>query len=221
MLLKTEGLSKTYPGSKNVKAVDAANIEIKRGETVALFGESGSGKSTLGMMIAGLLKPTAGRILWNGTEISMKYSRDVRRSIQIIFQHPETSFNPMLSLIRSLTEPYKIHNIPYSYEKLLEDIAEYGLYEEHIHRKPSQLSGGELQRAAIARVLTCQPDLIVLDEPTSMLDVIAQVQILNILEAYRKSHNASFLFISHNRILCEKLSTKMYSVEKGKFVLMD
>ena len=217
MILRTEELTKKYDNAASVLAVDHANISIDEGESVGLFGESGSGKSTMGMMIAGLLKPTSGKIFYNDRPIAVKYKKDVRRDIQILFQHPETSFNPELDIIRSLTEPYKIYGIEYSYEGMLDYLEQYGLHEEHIYRTPTQLSGGELQRAALARVLLIRPKLIVLDEPTSMLDVITQVQILNILKRYQKESGCSFLFVSHNRTLCDSFCDRLYSVEKGIF----
>lgn len=216
MLLRTERLTKKYRGARG-PAVDGADLTLRRGETVGLFGESGSGKSTLGLMVAGLLKPTSGRILLDGVPIAMPYRGESRRRIQILFQHPETSFNPALILLKSMVEPYAIYNLPYSMEGLLESLARYGLYEEHLYRTPGQLSGGELQRAALARILTIGPGLIVLDEPTSMLDVITQVQIINLLKAHQREHGTAYLLVSHNRVLCEKTCDRLYRVEKGSF----
>lgn len=217
MLLKTEQLTKRYSASGGCVAVQDAQITLNRGETVGLFGDSGSGKSSLGMMVAGLLKPTSGRILLDGSEIKMPYKGMCRRRIQILFQHPETSFNPALILLKSMTEPYSIYKLPYSYELLLENIGRYGLYEEHLYRTPAALSGGELQRAALARILTIEPELIVLDEPTSMLDVITQAQIMAILKDYQKVHKTAFLFISHSRSLCEQVCDRIYRVDNGIF----
>ncbi len=215
MLLTTEKLTKQYKNTGGHMALQNAEISVKPGETVGLFGESGSGKSTLGMMAAGLLKPTSGRILADGKEISMPYKGENRRKIQILFQHPETSFNPALILLRSMTEPYSIYHIPYTYEGLLEYIGHYGLYEEHLHRTPSGLSGGELQRAALARILLFEPELIILDEPTSMLDVITQAQIMKMLREYQEQHGTSYLLISHSRPLCEQFCSRIYRVEEG------
>lgn len=217
MLLWTEGLMKQYANAGNRVAVDGACITLEPGETVGLFGESGSGKSTLGQMVAGLLKPTVGKIFLHDQEIRMPYRGACRRSIQILFQHPETSFNPELILLKSMTEPYQIYHLPYTYEGMLENLARYGLYEEHLYRTPAQLSGGELQRAALARILTIQPEIIVLDEPTSMLDVITQVQIIHLLQAYQQEHQTAYLLISHNRTLCEKTCGRIYSVDGGQF----
>lgn len=217
MLIETRKLTKKYANAKGQTAVDQAEIRIQPGETVGLFGESGSGKSTLGLMLAGLEKPTSGEILFREERVSMPYRGSVRRKIQILFQHPEISFNPALILLRSMTEPYQIYNLPYSYEEMLAYLAQYGLYEEHLYRMPSQLSGGELQRAALARVLLLEPELLVLDEPTSMLDVITQVQIMRLLEDYQKEHRTAYLLISHNRILCERVCGRLYRVENGRF----
>ena len=217
MILQTEKLTKKYMNSKDAAAVNSAEFFLRSGETVGLFGDSGSGKSTFGLMISGLLKPTSGRILYEGKEISMPFKRDIRRKIQILFQHPETSFNPALILYKSMTEPYTIYSFPYSEDILLENLSQYGLYEEHLYRYPEQLSGGELQRAALARILTINPEVIVLDEPTSMLDVISQVQIMNLLREYQAEHNTAFILISHNRALCEKMCSRLYGVENGVF----
>ncbi|MBQ1466474.1 MAG: ABC transporter ATP-binding protein [Eubacteriaceae bacterium] len=221
MLCETRDLRKIYRNSHGTAAVDNASICVDAGETVGLFGESGSGKSTLGMMIAGLIPPSSGQILFKGKRIAMRYPKDVRRSIQILFQHPETSFNPQLELIRSITEPYGLYDIPYDYSGMLDYLSGFGIYEEHIYRRPSQLSGGELQRAALARVLLVRPELIILDEPTSMLDVITQVQILNILRRYQAESGAAFIFISHNRTLSDTFCDRLYSVEKGTFRPME
>ena len=217
MLLKTENLTKRYIDSGGILAVNGANICVDAGQTVGLFGESGSGTTTLGMMIAGLLKPSSGEILFHGQPIAPNYRGQTRRRIQILFQHPETSFNPELILLRSMTEPYRRYRIPYTYDAMLEYLKRYGIYEEHLLRRPSQLSGGELQRASLARILLLEPELIVLDEPTSMLDVVTQVQVINILKAYQKEHGTGFLLISHSRALCDHVCDRIYNVQNGIF----
>ena len=157
-MIETKKLTKKYENAKNLLAVDQAEICVDYGETVGLFGESGSGKSTLGLMLAGLERPTAGEIFFEEKTLAMPYRGMVRRKIQILFQHPEISFNPALVLLKSMIEPYKIYQLPYSYDGMLEYLAQYGLHEEHLLRTPSQLSGGELQRAALARVLLLEPE---------------------------------------------------------------
>ena len=161
MLLETKQLTKRFrnpgKGPGGVLAVSQANITLNPGETVGLFGDSGSGKSTLGLMLAGLLRPTSGEVLYRGEPVRMPYRGACRRNIQVLFQHPEVSFNPMLPLIRSMEEPYRVHQLPYSLEILHRDIARFGLRPEHMQRLPAELSGGELQRAALARVLVLSP----------------------------------------------------------------
>lgn len=197
-------------------AADHVDLELREGETIGLFGDSGSGKSTIGQMLSGLLKPTSGQILYNGRPISCPFHAGVRRDIQILFQHPEVSFNPALPLDSSMREPYQLYHLPFSQEILVHDIEQMGLHEEHLSRKPAELSGGELQRAALSRLLVLAPKVIVLDEPTSMLDVITQAQIIQILRKYQERSGASYVFITHNRTLCEKVCDRIYQIELGR-----
>ena len=219
MLLETKQLTKRFrnpgKGPGGVLAVSQANITLNPGETVGLFGGSGSGESTLGLMLAGLLRPTSGEVLYRGEPVRMPYRGACRRNIQVLFQHPEVSFNPMLPLIRSMEEPYRVHQLPYSLEILHRDIARFGLRPEHMQRLPAELSGGELQRAALARVLVLSPEILVLDEPTSMLDVITQAQMVRLLREYQAAHDTAYIFITHNRTLCDSLCSRVYHVEQG------
>ena len=219
MLIRTEKLSKIYSvrgGKKGAfHAVRDAEIEIAPGETVGLLGDSGGGKSTLGMMLAGLLKPDAGRIFYHDAALRYPIRGERRRDIQILFQHPEVSFNPALPVIRSLTEPYRLYDRLYTQEKLLADMEKMGLYEEHLNRYPSQLSGGELQRLALTRLMVLKPAFIVLDEPTSMLDVISQAQILALLKEYQCETNAAFLLITHHKILAQTVCGRIYNIKDG------
>jgi ATPase components of various ABC-type transport systems, contain duplicated ATPase len=219
MNIETREITKVYAinrGHKNLcYAVKGVNIHISAGEIVGLLGNSGSGKTTIGMILAGLLKPTSGSILYNGQMITYPYKGDLRKNIQILFQHPEISFNPMLPIIKSMNEPYNLYNPPFTKEKLLRDLKRVGLYEEHLNRYPSEMSGGQLQRLALIRLLVLRPSLIILDEPTSMLDVISQAQIINMLKEYQYETNCAFLLISHNRELVRAVCNKIYVIEKG------
>ncbi|MDY3781172.1 MAG: dipeptide/oligopeptide/nickel ABC transporter ATP-binding protein [Candidatus Faecousia sp.] len=220
--MRLEKLSKTYKsrtGSGSFYAVREADVTLEPGQTVGLFGDSGSGKSTLGMMAAGLLKPTSGNIYYEEAPLGWPFQGQARKNIQILFQHPEVSFNPALPLIRSMVEPYRLYGLPYSKEILIADVERYGLHEEHLYRCPGELSGGELQRAALARLLVLQPKVLVLDEPTSMLDVITQAQMVAMLRDYQKETGASYLFITHNRSLCDRVCDKVYDVEQGNITL--
>lgn len=219
MRMKTENLTKVYKSRVNSKenfyASKDVNITLMEGETIGLFGDSGSGKSTLGQMLSGLLKPTSGRIFFGEDELKYPFKGPHRRDIQILFQHPEISFNTALPLISSLKEPYELYHIPYSPSILIDNVERFGLHEEHLYRKPSELSGGELQRAALSRLLVMEPKVMILDEPTSMLDVITQAQMIQMLREYQKKENTSYVFITHNRTLCENFCDRIYDVENG------
>ena len=190
MVLEAVGLAKRYPGSAR-DTVSQISFSIGSGETLGLLGESGSGKSTVGQMVAGILRPTAGRLFFQGEELSFPFRGEARRGIQILFQHPEVSFNPRLRLWDSIKEPYRFRRIPCQEDALVEFLAQFGIYREHLGRYPRELSGGELQRLALARVMLMQPKLVVLDEPTSMLDVISQAQVIHLLEEVQKRENKS------------------------------
>lgn len=223
MLVEATALRKTYKmgwlKKRSIEVIKEARFFVNEGETVGLVGESGSGKTTLGLLLTGLLKPDEGKILFKGkdiTELSPPEKRSFRRQVQIIFQHPEVAFNPRWKLIRSLVEPYKLHKIPFTEKTLLEHLKAVGLSSEHLGRYPSQLSGGELQRAAIARAIVLKPKFMVLDEPTSMLDAITQAQIIRLLEAIQRETGVAYLFVSHDLELAQLLCRRIYRLVDGK-----
>ena len=216
MKIQAVNLSKTFnSGIRTVHAVVEASIVIHQGETVGLLGNSGSGKTTLGQMLAGLQKPTKGTIIVDEENMVFPYRGENRRRIQLLFQQPEVAFDPCRTLRYSMREVYGIAGIPYSQELLQTYLARYGLYEEHLDRYPSELSGGELQRAALARILLLKPELIILDEPTSMLDSISQAQIIRLLQKTQKECGTSYLFISHNQALTKQFCHRVYFMENG------
>ena len=208
MLIEAKHIQKTYKNSRGIRveAVKDASLRLEEGQTVGLLGSSGSGKSTIGQMLVGQFPPDRGEILYRGAE---------RREIQILYQHPEVSFNPRLTLFRSMIEPYRLMKRRVSRETLIEDIRQFGLYAEHLDRFPGELSGGELQRAALARILVMEPRMIVLDEPTSMLDVISQAQVIQILRRVQETHHTGYLFITHNETLCKAFSQRVYTISEG------
>ena len=197
-------------------AVDGASISLQKGKTLGLLGQSGSGKSTLGQMMVGLLKPDSGELFFYGKLLSYPIRGQARRRIQILFQHPEVSFNPQLTLRQSLVEPFKLMGKPFDDGAILSVIEPFGLHAEHLSRYPGELSGGELQRAALARVTVLEPEMILLDEPTSMLDVITQAQMIDFLRRYQQQHQTAYLFITHSTALAEQFCDEIVKMEDGR-----
>ena len=196
-------------------AVDGASISLQKGKTLGLLGQSGSGKSTLGQMMVGLLRPDSGELFFHSKLLSYPIRGQARRRIQILFQHPEVSFNPQLTLRQSLVEPFKLMGKPFDDGAILSVIEPFGLHAEHLARYPGELSGGELQRAALARVTVLEPEMILLDEPTSMLDVITQAQMIDFLRRYQQQHQTAYLFITHSTALAEQFCDELVKMEDG------
>jgi peptide/nickel transport system ATP-binding protein len=211
-----ENITHKYINSVGDKHVlNGVSIEVGEKQTVGLLGQSGSGKTTLGQIVTGLLRPTEGMVYFHGVPVRMPYRGDVRRKVQILFQHPEVSFNPRLTVYQSLKEIYKLYKLDFSKEILLDMLERFGIFNEHIDRYPAQLSGGELQRISLARILLPQPELIVLDEPTSMLDVISQAQIMRMLSELQEERRISYLLITHDLQLCRHVSDRTYIIDNG------
>lgn len=212
MLINAENICKSYTwgtiSSQRREVLQGVSISVDSEESVTLIGPSGSGKSTLGLILAGLLPYSSGRILYHGKEIQYPYTGEIRRHIQVLFQNPELSFNPKLPIIKSFKETYRHIGTSCELKKLLEYLYPFGIYEEHIYRRPSTLSGGELQRLALARILLMNPELLILDEPTSMLDTISQAQMIGLLREIQSVRRISYLFISHDlplaKIFCNR-----------------
>ncbi|HWQ16500.1 MAG TPA: ABC transporter ATP-binding protein [Sulfolobales archaeon] len=207
--------------TKKVRAVDGVSLYVEEGETLGVVGESGSGKSTLGKAILGLVKPTHGRILYMGKDIwRMRGSeyREFRRNAQMVFQDPHTSLNPRMTIIEILEEPLKAFKIDVGDTvKFLSDrLAEVGLGAEFLYRYPHELSGGQKQRVAILRAIVSKPRFVVLDEPTSSLDVSVQAQILELLKDLQKKHNLTYLFISHDLSVVKYMSNRIAVMYLGK-----
>lgn len=216
-IMEAVSLTKRFRGADKAwfTAVDHASLTLQRGRTLGLLGQSGSGKSTLGQMMVGLLRTDSGELFFHGERLSYPIRGQARRKIQILFQHPEVSFNPQLTLRQSLIEPFKLTGKPFDDGAILSVIEPFGLHAEHLSRYPGELSGGELQRAALARVTVLEPEMILLDEPTSMLDVITQAQMIDFLRRYQQQHQTAYLFITHSTALAEQFCDEIVNMEDG------
>ena len=205
-------------------AVDNVSFEIRRNEILALVGESGCGKSTLGRTILQLTKRTAGRVLFDGQELTAMAPGDLRRlrrRMQIIFQNPHGSLDPRVSVGQAIRDPLDIHAVGTSEERqarVAELLGLVGLHADHAQRFPHQISGGQAQRVAIARALALHPDFIIADEPVSSLDVSIQAQILNLMADLRVSLGLTYLFIAHNLAVVEHFSTRVAVMYLGRIV---
>lgn len=207
-----------------VRAVAGVSLSIGTGETYGLVGESGSGKTTLGRAILRLLRPTAGRIVFDGTDItslSGESMRRIRRDMQVVFQSPVASLDPRSSVLDAVAEPLRTHASMSRREReasVLALLEEVGLASIHLGRYPHELSGGQCQRVALARALALRPKLLVLDEPTSALDVSVQAQILNLLAELRQAHGLAFLLISHDLDVVAHLADRIGIMYLGRLV---
>ena len=205
--VRVEGLRKTFRRGRHetVHAVNGVSFDIARGETLALIGESGSGKSTIGRLMLRLIEADTGTVMLDGTDVMALGAEELRRArarMQIVFQEPLESLNPRMRIGDIVAEPLQIHAPELSRDerrgRVLDVLHEVGLNAEHANRYARSMSGGQQQRVGIARALVTRPQLIVLDEPTSSLDLSVQAQILEILHRLQVDHGMSYLYISHD-----------------------
>ena len=220
-LLVARDLVKAY-GDRRV--VDGVSLTLARGETLGLVGESGSGKSTVARMVLRLVEPTSGSVSFAGEDVLRLGSRPLRalrRRMSIVFQDPFGALNPRMRVRQILAEPFAIHGerpaagIPETLRSLL---VEVGLDASALDRYPHEFSGGQRQRINIARALALRPELLVLDEPVSALDVSVGAQVINLLRSLQRTHGLTYLFISHSMPLVRYLGDRVAVMQHGRLV---
>lgn len=230
-LLRVSGLRRYYGGQsswfkagRTIKAVEDVSFTVRPGETFGVVGESGCGKTTTGRMIVGLDRPTAGSITFAGEELTALTPaqwRVKRREIQMIFQNPLSALDPRMTIRRQIREPLDLHDIgaPADRDGLVEDLLKaVSLQSSLADRYPHQISGGQAQRAVIARVLALKPSLIVCDEPVSALDISVQARVTALLQELQDKLGIAYIFISHDLRVVKKLSHRVAVMYLGQIV---
>ena len=221
-MLKAENIFKSFVDRSNGKTFELlhdVSLELKSGEAVALMGGSGSGKSTLARILLRLLSCDSGKIYFQGQDITKATAKDLsifRRNVQFISQRPESFLDPRQTLGSSLREAFTVFNLLYDEEKIKEMLDLVKLNAELLQRYPHQVSGGEIQRICLVRALLLEPKLLVLDEPTSMLDISVQAQILHLLRDIRMEKQLAYLFITHDKQLAKWLCDRVLHIEQGQ-----
>ena len=231
-LLEVENLGRTFVVRRSVlgrptamvRAVEGVTFSLDAGKTLALVGESGSGKSTLGRLVLRLIEPTAGRIRFDGRDVTALKERELRplrRNAQLIFQDPYAALNPRMTVGQILSEPLLLHNIvppALRAERVNELLRLVGLDQRVTRRYPHEFSGGQRQRIVIARALAVEPKLIVCDEPVSALDVSIRAQVLNLLRDLQRRLGLAYIFISHDLAVVKHIADRIAVMHLGRIV---
>ena len=223
-IIEMKNLKKYFPMKKKqvLKAVDNVTMDIYRGEVLSLVGESGSGKTTLGRTVSRLYPKTAGDILVDGKPAESYSTKEFTKKIQMIFQDPQASLNPRMTVGDIVAEGIDIHKLASSKKERMEKVYSLleivGLNREHASRFPHEFSGGQRQRIGIARALGVDPEILVCDEPISALDVSIQAQVVNLLKDLQKQRNLTLLFIAHDLSMVKYISDRVAVMYRGKVV---
>jgi oligopeptide/dipeptide ABC transporter ATP-binding protein len=234
-LVRLDGVAKHFPlgggffgrAAVHVRAVDGVSLAVREGQTFGLVGESGCGKSTIAMLLVKLLEPTAGRLAFDGTDLAELKGgalKTFRRRVQIVFQDPYGSLDPRQTMLKALIEPlFTLKVVPDRAAALAraeEALSLVGLDREVLKRLPHELSGGQRQRLVVARALAVRPRFVILDEPTSSVDVSLQAQILGLLADLKRRQRLTYLLISHNLVVIRCMSDVVAVMYLGKIVEM-
>ena len=223
-IIEIENLKKYFPmqGKSFLKAVDNVTVDIYEGEVLSLVGESGSGKTTLGRTIAKLYEKTNGTVKFHGKDIGKYSKKEFTKKVQMIFQDPQASLNPRMTVGDIIAEGIDIHKLAANKqernEKVFNLLETVGLNREHANRFPHEFSGGQRQRIGIARALAVDPEILVCDEPISALDVSIQAQVVNLLKDLQKERNLTLLFIAHDLSMVKYISDRVAVMYRGKIV---
>jgi len=231
VILEVRGLKKSFFfkeglfGKKEFKAVKGVNFQLRKGYTLGVVGESGSGKTTMGLTLLRLHEPTGGEVMFEGKDLLKMSGNDwqkMRRRIQVVFQNPYASLNPRFTIGQTLVEPMEIHGIGASHAERLATasalLKKVGLDDSALNKYPHEFSGGQRQRIAIARCLTLNPEVLVLDEAVSALDVSVQAQVLNLLKDLQDEFGLSYIFISHDLAVVKFISDEVLVMQNGDVV---
>ena len=223
-LIEMTNLKKYFPMKKRqvLKAVENVTMDIYKGEILSLVGESGSGKTTLGRTVSRLYTKTNGDILFNGKPVEDYGRKEFTKKVQMIFQDPQASLNPRMTVGDIIAEGIDLHKLASSKQERMEKVYKLleivGLNREHASRFPHEFSGGQRQRIGIARALAVDPEVLVCDEPISALDVSIQAQVVNLLKDLQRERNLTLLFIAHDLSMVKYISDRVAVMYRGKVV---